>query len=102
MSVLRGAWSTSARPPSSGVIWTTPSFDQGSWSTAASCTTSLDYQLTALGDLPKELLAILVEVPHRRGPFDAKGVGAAGILTIALATANATGVRLRSLPMTPE
>jgi CO/xanthine dehydrogenase Mo-binding subunit len=66
----------------------------------------LDYQLPSFADLPAELIAIIVESPHRSGPFGAKGVGETGILTIAPAIANAladaTGVRLRSLPLTPE
>jgi CO/xanthine dehydrogenase Mo-binding subunit len=68
--------------------------------------TFLDYQLPSFLDLPKELIAIVVEQPHRSGPFGAKGVGETGILTltpaIANAVADATGVRLRSLPLTPE
>jgi CO/xanthine dehydrogenase Mo-binding subunit len=68
--------------------------------------TLLDYQVPSLLDLPDELIAIVVEDPHRGGPFGAKGVGETGILTtspaIANALADATGVRLRSLPLTPE
>ena len=68
--------------------------------------TLLDYQLPSLMDLPGELIAIVVENPHRSGPFGAKGVGETGILTIAPTIANAladaTGVRLRALPLTPE
>jgi CO/xanthine dehydrogenase Mo-binding subunit len=66
----------------------------------------LEYQLPSLLDLPEELTAIVVEDPHRTGPFGAKGVGETGILTTAPAIGNAiadaTGVRLRELPMTPE
>jgi CO/xanthine dehydrogenase Mo-binding subunit len=68
--------------------------------------TLLDYQVPSMLDLPHELIAIVVEDPHRSGPFGAKGVGETGILTtspaIANALADATGVRLRSLPLTPE
>jgi CO/xanthine dehydrogenase Mo-binding subunit len=68
--------------------------------------TFLDYQLPSVLDLPDELIAIIVEDPHRAGPFGAKGVGETGILTtspaIANALADATGVRLRSLPLSAE
>lgn len=66
----------------------------------------LDYQVPSLMDLPDELIAIVVENPHRSGPYGAKGVGETGILAIAPAVANAvadaTGCRLRDLPLTPE
>jgi CO/xanthine dehydrogenase Mo-binding subunit len=66
----------------------------------------LEYQLPSFLDLPMELIAIVVEEPHRSGPFGAKGVGETGILAVAPAIANAvadaTGARLRSLPLTPE
>jgi CO/xanthine dehydrogenase Mo-binding subunit len=68
--------------------------------------TLLDYQVPSMLDLPDELIAIVVEDPHRTGPFGAKGVGETGLLTtspaIANALADATGVRVRSLPLTPE
>jgi len=68
--------------------------------------TFLDYQLPSMLDLPDELIAIVVEDPHRSGPFGAKGVGETGILTtapaIANAVADATGARVRSLPLTAE
>jgi CO/xanthine dehydrogenase Mo-binding subunit len=68
--------------------------------------TFLDYQLPSMLDLPDELIAIVVEEPHQNGPFGAKGVGETGILTtapaIANAVADATGARLRSLPLTAE
>jgi CO/xanthine dehydrogenase Mo-binding subunit len=77
-------------------------FDQGQLTNG----TMLDYQLPSLLDLPDELVAIVVEDPHRAGPYGAKGVGETGILTISPAVGNAladaTGVRVRSLPLTPE
>jgi CO/xanthine dehydrogenase Mo-binding subunit len=77
-------------------------FDQGQLTNG----TMLDYQLPSLLDLPDELVAIVVEDPHRSGPYGAKGVGETGILTVAPAVGNAladaTGIRLRSLPLTPE
>ncbi|HEY0450302.1 xanthine dehydrogenase family protein molybdopterin-binding subunit [Actinophytocola sp.] len=68
--------------------------------------TLLDYQLPSIKDLPDELTPIIVESPHDTGPFGAKGVGETGILGVAPAIANAirdaVGVRLTTLPMTPE
>ena len=68
--------------------------------------TLLDYPVPSLLDLPDEFVVIVVEEPHRTGPFGAKGVGETGILATAPAIANAiadaTGVRIRSLPFTPE
>ncbi|OLF08017.1 xanthine dehydrogenase [Actinophytocola xinjiangensis] len=68
--------------------------------------TLLDYQLPSIRDLPDKLTPIVVESPHDDGPFGAKGVGETGILGIAPAIANAVrdavGVRLTTLPLTPE
>jgi CO/xanthine dehydrogenase Mo-binding subunit len=68
--------------------------------------TMTEYQLPSIKDLPNRVTPILVESPHRDGPFGAKGVGETGILATAPAIGNAihdaTGVRLRRLPMTPE
>jgi CO/xanthine dehydrogenase Mo-binding subunit len=52
------------------------------------------------------LTPIIIEDPHRTGPFGAKGVGETGIIPIAPAIANAVrdavGVRITTLPMSPE
>lgn len=68
--------------------------------------TLLDYQLPSIKDMPDKLTAIVVESPHRTGPFGAKGVGETAIIPLAPAIANAvrdaTGVRLTQLPLTPE
>jgi CO/xanthine dehydrogenase Mo-binding subunit len=68
--------------------------------------TLLDYQLPSIRDLPDRLTPIIVESPHRTGPFGAKGVGETAIIPLAPAIANAvrdaTGVRLTRLPLTPE
>ena len=66
----------------------------------------LDYQVASFKDLPESFRPIIVEVPHETGPFGAKGVGETGTLTVSAAIANAiedaTGVRIRDLPITPE
>ncbi|HZD66087.1 MAG TPA: molybdopterin cofactor-binding domain-containing protein, partial [Acidimicrobiales bacterium] len=69
-------------------------------------TTLLDYQVPSVRDLPRRFTPIIVEAPHRAGPYGAKGVGETGILALTPALGNAIrdaiGVRLRRLPMTPE
>jgi CO/xanthine dehydrogenase Mo-binding subunit len=49
---------------------------------------------------------IVVQVPHPDGPFGAKGVGEAAIFSLAPAIANAVadaiGVQVFDLPITPE
>ena len=66
----------------------------------------LDYQIASFKDLPDSFRPIIVQVPHETGPFGAKGVGETGTLTVSAAIANAihdaTGVRIRDLPITPE
>jgi CO/xanthine dehydrogenase Mo-binding subunit len=68
--------------------------------------TLLDYQLPSVKDVPEKLTPIVVESPHRTGPFGAKGVGETGIIPVAPAVANAVrdavGVRVTRLPLTPE
>jgi CO/xanthine dehydrogenase Mo-binding subunit len=68
--------------------------------------TLLDYQLPSVKDLPQKLTPIIIESPHRTGPFGAKGVGETGIIPIAPAIANAVrdavGVRITRLPLSPE
>ncbi len=66
----------------------------------------LDYQIPSFKDLPEDFRPVVVQVPHESGPFGAKGVGETGTLTVSAAIANAiqdaTGVRIRELPITPE
>lgn len=77
-------------------------FDHGQMINA----TLLDYQLPSMRDLPEKMTPIIIEDPHRDGPFGAKGVGESGILAAAPAYANAVrdacGVRMTRLPLTPE
>jgi CO/xanthine dehydrogenase Mo-binding subunit len=66
----------------------------------------LQYQVPSIKDTPGRLTPIVLESPHRSGPFGAKGVGETGILAVAPAIGNAVfdavGVRVRRLPITPQ
>lgn len=65
----------------------------------------LEYRLPTFQELP-EILPLLVENPHRNGPFGAKGMGEPAQAAVAAAIGNAifdaVGIRLTSLPITPE
>ena len=67
----------------------------------------MDYKIPSFLDLPDQTTPIVVEHPHREGPYGAKGIGEAGIFAIAPAIANAIadalgGARVPDLPLTPE
>jgi len=63
------------------------------------------YKMPSTLDMP-DVEVVLVEEPAPTGPFGAKGVGEPGMTNVAPAIANAlydaVGIRLHSLPMTPE
>ena len=63
------------------------------------------YKIPSSLDIP-EIEVILVEEPASSGPFGAKGVGEPGMVNVAPSIANALydaiGVRINSLPITPE
>jgi xanthine dehydrogenase molybdenum-binding subunit len=63
------------------------------------------YKMPSTLDMP-EVQVILVEEPDPTGPYGAKGVGETGITNVAPSIANAlydaVGVRVHSLPLTPE
>jgi len=65
----------------------------------------LDYRLPTALDMP-EIEIHIVETNDPEGPFGAKGVGEMGVTPTAAAIANAVydavGVRITSLPITPE
>ncbi|MCL6592392.1 MAG: xanthine dehydrogenase family protein molybdopterin-binding subunit [Alicyclobacillus sp.] len=65
-----------------------------------------DYKIPGFWDLPQQLEVSVVEVPHRQGPFGAKGVGESGSFAVSPAVANAVfdaiGVRIFETPLTPE
>jgi CO/xanthine dehydrogenase Mo-binding subunit len=64
----------------------------------------LDYRVPVASDMPM-IDTIMVEVPNPRHPFGARGVGEVPIVppmaAVANAIADAVGVRLRDLPMSP-
>ena len=63
------------------------------------------YKIPSTSDMP-EIDVILVEEPVPSGPFGAKGVGEPGLINVAPSIANAVydaiGIRIHSLPMSPE
>lgn len=67
--------------------------------------TFADYAVPRASHVPR-MDTIIVEVPSEDGPFGAKGVGEPPVIPAAAAIGNAiasaTGVRMTSLPITPE
>jgi len=65
-----------------------------------------DYKIPGMLDLPDDLTGELVEVPHKHGPFGAKGVGETGMFCVSPAIGNALydaiEVRVMEMPLTPE
>jgi CO/xanthine dehydrogenase Mo-binding subunit len=65
----------------------------------------MDYKLPTMTMVPKTECKI-IETPSKFGPYGAKGVGEPPVVPVAPAIANAvydaTGVRIRDLPITPE
>jgi carbon-monoxide dehydrogenase large subunit len=66
----------------------------------------VDYKIPTVKDLPDQLIIDFLEVPHPKGPYGAKGIGEIMIVPTAAAVGNAlyqaTGVRFKTLPITPE
>jgi CO/xanthine dehydrogenase Mo-binding subunit len=64
------------------------------------------YRLPRAADVPAKFHTLFLESHDGPGPHGAKGVGEGGVIPVAPAVANAvyqaTGVRIRELPMTPE
>ncbi|MEE8554449.1 MAG: molybdopterin cofactor-binding domain-containing protein, partial [bacterium] len=65
----------------------------------------LDYKIPSATDVPP-IESVLVERPAADGPFGAKGIGEPPIVPVQAAIANAihaaVGVRVDTLPITPE
>lgn len=68
--------------------------------------TFLHYSLPSFQDVPSKFPVILVEQPHKDGPFGAKGLGESALpgipAAIACAVYDAVGVRIKDMPITPE
>jgi CO/xanthine dehydrogenase Mo-binding subunit len=68
--------------------------------------TLIDYRLPRFSDLPRAFHTIILEEGGGAGPYGAKGMGEGGILAVAPAVCNAVedavGVRMQSVPLTPE
>ena len=66
----------------------------------------IDYRVPTFADLPEVFETILIENGDGPGPYGAKGIGEGGVVSVAPAVANAifnaTGVRIKDLPLTPE
>jgi CO/xanthine dehydrogenase Mo-binding subunit len=66
----------------------------------------IDYRVPTFAELPARNESIFIEHGDGPGPFGAKGVGESGIIPVGPSVANAvreaTGVRMRDLPLTPE
>lgn len=64
-----------------------------------------DYHIPAHLDVP-EIDVLWTDIPDPRTPMGARGIGEIGIAGVAAAIANAafnaTGKRIRDLPMTPD
>jgi CO/xanthine dehydrogenase Mo-binding subunit len=64
-----------------------------------------DYRVPTAVDAP-EITSIIVEATHDEGPFGAKGIGEMTLVSTPTAVGNAiynaTGIRLKELPATPE
>jgi CO/xanthine dehydrogenase Mo-binding subunit len=65
-----------------------------------------DYKIPTLLDIPNEFINTYVDAQQKDGPFGAKGVGESTTITLSSAVGNAladaVGVRLMSLPLSPE
>ena len=64
----------------------------------------LDYRVPVASDMPM-IDTVMIEVPNPRHPFGARGVGEVPIVppmaAVANAVADATGIRMRDLPISP-
>jgi CO/xanthine dehydrogenase Mo-binding subunit len=65
-----------------------------------------DYKIPTVRDVPQEMVQVFVETPHDKGPFGARGVAEHPMISIPSVIANAlfdaTGVRIKELPLSPE
>lgn len=67
-----------------------------------------DYKVASVGDIPtrENIKSMIATAPHKEGPYGAKGMGEMVSLPMLAAVGNAlynaTGVRIKDLPITPE
>jgi CO/xanthine dehydrogenase Mo-binding subunit len=65
-----------------------------------------DYKIPTAKDVPRAMEQIFVETPHDKGPFGARGVAEHPMISVPSAVSNAlfdaTGLRIHSLPLSPE
>ncbi len=65
-----------------------------------------NYSILTFMDTPEQIESIFVEVPHREGPYGCMGIGEVAMVAISAAIGNAiydaTGVRIKELPITSE
>jgi CO/xanthine dehydrogenase Mo-binding subunit len=65
-----------------------------------------EYPVPTVLDMPREFVDLQLEVPDPTGPYGATGIGETPMLSTAPAIldalADATGVRLDTLPATPD
>ena len=68
--------------------------------------TFADYKIPGVLDTPTDIHAMLLEEPEPSHPLGVKGIGEPAFVGVAAAIANAvcdaTGARIRTLPLTPE
>ncbi len=65
-----------------------------------------DYKVARAGDIPKEMIPIIIENPQADGPYGARGLAENVMIALPAAIANAIynaiGVNIYEMPMTPE
>lgn len=65
-----------------------------------------DYKIARAGDIPEEIIPIIIENPQSDGPYGARGVAELSMLSVPAAIANAifhaTHVNINDLPLTYE
>jgi xanthine dehydrogenase molybdenum-binding subunit len=65
-----------------------------------------DYKMFLSRDMPRDMELVFIETNDPEGPYGAKGVSEAGLIPIPAAVANAvadaTGVRMHEMPLSPE
>ena len=85
-----------------GALFETMRFDGGMLANGR----LVDYRMPRSSDLPTEFVSITQEQGHGPGPFGSKGLGEGAMLPVASAITNAiadaTGVRVSSMPLTGE